>query len=170
MGVPVAPIPTGNKRRDEIVAVRARLSQRERDEPRWDPDNAAAWTAYFEARHARQMAAMPPGSITPRNNADSRPIWWGEPGRTLDRVLEHIRGTFDEDGKRKEKKRCLRRASPIPLAVVRPDEEAPSSGRASLSNDLVVLSDSDDDDDDTTLAVVLYTGDAGQSSSNAPRN
>ena len=162
-------MPTSNKRRDEIVAVRSRLSQRARGEPQWDPDNAAAWTEYFAARHVRQMAAMPPGTITPRNNAESRLIWWGEPGRTLDRVLEHIRRTFDEDGKRKVKKH-RRRASPVPLAIVQPDEEAPSrrSGRASPSDDLVVLSDSDDDD--TTLAVVLYTGDAGQSSSNAPGN
>ena len=114
------------------------------------------------------MAAMPSGTITPRNNADSRRIWWSQPGRTLDRVLEHIRRTFNEDGSRKEKKR-LRRASPVPLAVVRPEDEG-----ASPSDDLVVLSDSDDDDGDdaadTTLAVVVYTGDAGQSSSNAPGN
>ena len=118
------------------------------------------------------MAVMPLGTITPRNNAESRRIWWSQPGRTLGRVLEHIRRTFDEDGRRKEKKR-LRRASPVPLAIVQPDEEAPSrrSGRASPSDDLAVLSDSDDDD--TTLAVVLCTGDAGdvgQSSSNAPGN
>ena len=95
------------------------------------------------------MAAMPPGTITPHNNAESRLIWWSQPGNTLDRVLEHIRRTFDEDGKRKEKKR-RRRASPVPLAVVRPDD------------------DDDGDATDNTLAVVVYTGDAGQSSSNAP--
>ncbi|KAE8767009.1 hypothetical protein D1007_61685 [Hordeum vulgare] len=63
-GVPAPPPPSGADRHAEIAHIRLSLSASSRKQPRYAPDSNTLWTAYFERRHANQLA--------PTNNADPR--------------------------------------------------------------------------------------------------
>lgn len=91
-GVPVPPVPTGAERRAEIARIRSSLSEEHRRQPRYAPDSATLWTAYFERRREEQLASTNGGPALGRNNSEGRRLWWGVPGRTLEAVLEHIEG------------------------------------------------------------------------------
>ncbi|KAE8771676.1 Homeobox protein KNOX3 [Hordeum vulgare] len=88
-GVPVPPPPFGADRRAEITRIRSSLLEISRNLPRYAPDSNALWMAYFECRHADQLAAT--NSVEPRDrdNSEGRRQWWGVP--TLKVILEHIK-------------------------------------------------------------------------------
>jgi hypothetical protein len=73
---------------DEVLET---MSDEQRADPRFYPDNREAWTAFFPRRYERELAAYdgPPPPPT-RNNAAGRRRWWSAPGRTLEFVLDHI--------------------------------------------------------------------------------
>jgi hypothetical protein len=78
---------------DEVLET---MSDEERTESRFYPDNREAWTAFFHRRYERELAAYdgpPPPSMC--NNAAGRRRWWNAPGRTLEFVLEHIKNGND---------------------------------------------------------------------------
>lgn len=91
-GVPVPPPPSGADRRAEIARIRSSLPEQARQQPRYAPDSHTLWTAYFDRRHADQLAST--NGVEPRGrlNSEGRRQWWGVPGRTLEAVLEHIEG------------------------------------------------------------------------------
>jgi hypothetical protein len=73
---------------DKVLKV---MSDEQRAEPRFYPDNYQAWTAFFRRRYERELASYdgPPPPPT-RNNATGRHRWWSAPGHTLEAVLAHI--------------------------------------------------------------------------------
>src|SRR4051812_1186954 len=57
-GVPVLPVPREGAAFDrEVEAVRASMTEEERNDPKNAPGNVAAWTAYFEQRRAQVIAS-----------------------------------------------------------------------------------------------------------------
>jgi hypothetical protein len=67
------------------------MSDEQRADPRFYPDNREAWTAFFCRRYERELAAYDgPPPPPARNNAAGRRCRWSAPGRTLEFVLEHI--------------------------------------------------------------------------------
>ncbi|KAE8813485.1 Protein kinase APK1A, chloroplastic [Hordeum vulgare] len=82
----------GSDRRAEIARIRSGLPESLRNLPRYAPDSNALWTAYFERRHADQLAATNGVEPPDRHNSEGRRQWWGVLGRTLEAVLEHIEG------------------------------------------------------------------------------
>jgi len=75
----------------EIETVLAGMTDEQRADPQFFPDNYGAWTLYFRDRHARELASYDgPPPAPSRNNAAGRRRWWSAPGRTLTAVLEHI--------------------------------------------------------------------------------
>jgi hypothetical protein len=67
------------------------MTDEQRADPRFYPDNRETRTAFFRRRYERELAAYdgpPPSPV--RNNAAGLRCWWSAPGRTLDFVLEHI--------------------------------------------------------------------------------
>jgi hypothetical protein len=71
-------------------AVRVTLSEEQRAEERYLPDNYDAWNEFFRRRLERELAAYDcPPSPSARNNAVGR-RWWSAPGRALASVLTHI--------------------------------------------------------------------------------
>jgi hypothetical protein len=93
-GVPIPPPPVGGDTLDaEINAVLVTLSDEQRSEERFFPDNYATWNEFFQRRYEREPAAYdsPPPPPVHNNAAGHRP-WWSAPGRTLENVLTHIEG------------------------------------------------------------------------------
>jgi hypothetical protein len=67
------------------------MSDEQRANPRFYPDNREAWTAFFRHRYEHEMAVYDgPPPPPARNNAAGRRRWWSAPGRTLEFVLEYI--------------------------------------------------------------------------------
>jgi hypothetical protein len=92
--VPIPPPPVGRDALDaEIDTVLITLSDEQRTEPRFFPNNYDAWTDFFRRRYERELAAYdgPPPPPT-RNNAAGCHRWWSAPGRTLENVLAHSEG------------------------------------------------------------------------------
>jgi hypothetical protein len=89
--IPILPPPTGAALDTAIDEVIETMSDEQRAEPRFYPDNREAWTAFFLRRYERELAAYDgPPPPPARNNAVGRRRWWSTPGRTLEFVLEHI--------------------------------------------------------------------------------
>jgi hypothetical protein len=75
---------------DEVLET---MSDEQRTEPRFFPDNYPAWIEFFRRRYERELAAYdgpPPPPV--RNNAVGRRRWWSASGRTLENMLTHIEG------------------------------------------------------------------------------
>jgi hypothetical protein len=73
---------------DEVLET---ISDEQRADPRFYPDNQEAWKAFFRRHCERELAAYDgPPPPPARNNAAWRRRWWSAPGRTLEFVLEHI--------------------------------------------------------------------------------
>jgi hypothetical protein len=89
-GIPIPP-PTGAALDAAIDEAIETMSDEQRADPRFYPDNREAWTAFFRQWYERELAAYdgPPPSPA-RNNAVGCHRWWSAPGRTLEFVLEHI--------------------------------------------------------------------------------
>jgi hypothetical protein len=69
------------------------MSDEQRADPRFFPDNYPAWNEFFRRRYERELAAYDgPPPPPARNNAASRRRWWSASGRTLEYVLAHIEG------------------------------------------------------------------------------
>jgi hypothetical protein len=90
-GIPIPPPPTGAALDAAIDEVIETMSDEQRADPRFYPDNREEWIAFFRCRYERELAAYD-GSPPPpaRNNAIGRRRWWSTPGRTFEFVLEHI--------------------------------------------------------------------------------
>ncbi|KAE8795333.1 Homeobox protein KNOX3 [Hordeum vulgare] len=56
-GVPVPPLPSGADRRANIARIQLLMSESSWNQPRYASDSNMLWTAYFERRHAEQLAA-----------------------------------------------------------------------------------------------------------------
>jgi hypothetical protein len=68
------------------------MSDEQRADPRFYPNNREAWMAFFRRRFERKLAAYhSPPPLSVRNNAAGRRRWWSAPGRTLEFVFEHIK-------------------------------------------------------------------------------
>jgi hypothetical protein len=69
-GIPIPPPPTGaalNAAIDEVIET---MSDEQRADPRFYPDNWQAWTAFFRRRYERELAAYDSPPPPPaRNNA-----------------------------------------------------------------------------------------------------
>jgi hypothetical protein len=67
------------------------MSDEQRAEPRFYPDNSPAWNTIFRRRYEREIATYdgPPPPLA-RNNAAGRRRWWSAPDHTLEAVLAHI--------------------------------------------------------------------------------
>jgi hypothetical protein len=90
-GIPIPPPPTGAALDAAIDEVIETMSDEQRADPRFYPDNREAWTTFFRRRYERELAAYNgPPPPPARNNAAGRRRWWSAPGRTLEFVLEHI--------------------------------------------------------------------------------
>ncbi|KAE8803241.1 Homeobox protein KNOX3 [Hordeum vulgare] len=91
-GVTVPQPPTGAERWAGIACIRSGLPENGRNLPCYAPDSNMLWEAYFERWHADQLAAT--NGVDPRgfHNFEGRRQWWGVSGRTLEAVLEHIKG------------------------------------------------------------------------------
>jgi hypothetical protein len=86
-GIPIPPPPTGGAI-DEVIET---MSDEQRADPRFYPENREAWTAFFRRRYECELAAYEGPSPPPAcNNATGGRRWWSAPGRTLEFVLEHI--------------------------------------------------------------------------------
>jgi hypothetical protein len=95
-GIPIPPPPTGAALDAAIDEVLETMSDEQRAEPHFFPDNREAWTAFFRRRYERELAAYDgPPPPPARNNAAGRRRWWSAPGRTLEFVLEHIENGND---------------------------------------------------------------------------
>jgi hypothetical protein len=67
------------------------MSDEQRADPRFYPDNYPAWNAFFRCRYERKLASYDgPPPPHARNNAAGHRRWWSAPGRTLEAVLAHI--------------------------------------------------------------------------------
>jgi hypothetical protein len=90
-GIPIPLPPTGAALDAAINEIIEGMSDEQRADPRFYPDNYPAWNAFFRQRYERELAAYdgppPPPAC---NNAAGRRRWWSARGRTLEAVLEHI--------------------------------------------------------------------------------
>jgi hypothetical protein len=69
----------------------------ERNDPVWDPDNEAQWTAFFTERRNHELVRYEGnGPPLANRNAAVWKLWWGIPGRTLAFVLDHPRLTMPQ--------------------------------------------------------------------------
>ncbi|KAE8811784.1 Homeobox protein KNOX3 [Hordeum vulgare] len=91
-GVPVPPSPSGADWWAKIVRIRSSLPESSSNLLRYAPDSNTLWAAYFERRHADQLAATNGVEPRVRHNVEGRRQWWGIPGRTFEVVFEHIKG------------------------------------------------------------------------------
>jgi hypothetical protein len=75
---------------DEVIRT---LSDEQRAEPHFFPDNYRAWNEFFRRRYERELASYdgPPPPPT-RNNSAGRRRWWSAPSHTLENMLTHIEG------------------------------------------------------------------------------
>jgi hypothetical protein len=90
-GIPIPPPPMGAALDAAIDEVIETMSDEQRADPRFYPDNREAWTAFFCRRYECELAAYDNPSPPPtRTNAVGRRRWWSTPGHTLEFVLEHI--------------------------------------------------------------------------------
>jgi hypothetical protein len=90
-GIPIPPPPTGAALDTAIDEVLETMSDEQRVDPRFFPDNREPWTSFFRRRYERELAAYDgPPPPPARNNAVGRRRWWSAPGRTLEFVLQHI--------------------------------------------------------------------------------
>jgi hypothetical protein len=90
-GIPIPPPPTGAALDAAIDEIIEGMSDEQRAEPRFYPDNYPAWNAFFRRRYERELAAYDgPPPPPARNNAVGRRRWWSARGRALEAVLEHI--------------------------------------------------------------------------------
>jgi hypothetical protein len=89
--IPIPPLPTGAALDAAIDEVIVTMSDEQRADPHFYPDNWEAWTAFFHCRYERELAAYdgppPPPAC---NNSAGRRHWWSAPGRTLEFILDHI--------------------------------------------------------------------------------
>jgi hypothetical protein len=73
---------------DEVIGT---LSDEQRAEPRFFPDNYRAWNEFFRRRYECELASYDEPPHPPaRNNTAGRRRWWSAPGRTLENT--HIEG------------------------------------------------------------------------------
>ncbi|KAE8769962.1 Protein kinase APK1A, chloroplastic [Hordeum vulgare] len=91
-GVPVSSPPSRDDRWAEIARIWSSLPESSRNLSRYAPESNTLWTAYFERRHADQLAAANRVEPCSCHNSEGRRQRWGIPGRTLEAVLEHIEG------------------------------------------------------------------------------
>jgi hypothetical protein len=71
---------------DEVIET---MTNEQRADPRFYPDNREAWTAFFRRRYECELAAYDgPPPHPARNNAAGRRRWWSAPSRTLEFVLD----------------------------------------------------------------------------------
>ncbi|KAE8821197.1 Homeobox protein KNOX3 [Hordeum vulgare] len=91
-GVSVPLPPCRADRRAEIAHIRSSLSESSGNVPRYVPDSNTLWMAYFEHRHADQLAATNGVERRGHHNSEGCRLWWGVPVRTLEVILEHIEG------------------------------------------------------------------------------
>jgi hypothetical protein len=90
-GIPIPPPPTAAALDAAIDEVLETMSDEQRADPCFYPDNREAWTAFFRHCYECELAAYdgppPPPAC---NNAAGCRRWWSAPGRTLEFVLDHI--------------------------------------------------------------------------------
>ncbi|KAE8815333.1 Homeobox protein KNOX3 [Hordeum vulgare] len=91
-GVPMPPTSSGDDRRVEIARIWSSLPEASRNLPRYAPDSNTLFMAYFKHCHTNQLAATNGADSRGRFNSEGRQLWWGIPDRTLEAVLEHIKG------------------------------------------------------------------------------
>ncbi|KAK1605607.1 hypothetical protein QYE76_029280 [Lolium multiflorum] len=91
IGVP-PPKPGTDQWRDDIKARRAQLTADKRLDPTWTANNDDWWKTYFKAKYDVEMH-ITHGLVGGPNswNKDSRALFWGVPGRTLENVIRGIR-------------------------------------------------------------------------------
>jgi hypothetical protein len=91
-GVPIPPPLVGTALDVAIDEILETMSDEQRAEPRFYPDNYPAWMEFFRRNYERELTAYD-GPLPPptRNNAAGRRGWWSAPGRTLEAVLAHIK-------------------------------------------------------------------------------
>jgi hypothetical protein len=91
-GIPIPPPPQGAALDAAIDEILEGMSDEQRADPRFYPDNYPAWNAFFRRRYECELAVYdgPPPPPPARNNAAGRRRWWSARGRTLEAVLEHI--------------------------------------------------------------------------------
>jgi hypothetical protein len=90
-GVPIPPPPQGATLDAAIDEILEGMSDEQRADPRFYPDNYPAWNAFFRRRYEHELATYDnPPPPPARNNATGRRRWWSVPGRTLEAVLAHI--------------------------------------------------------------------------------
>jgi hypothetical protein len=90
-GVPIPPPPQGAALDAAIDEILEGMSDEQRADPRFYPDNYPAWNVFFWRRYECELAAYdgpPPPPV--RNNAVGCRRWWSARGRTLEAVLKHI--------------------------------------------------------------------------------
>jgi hypothetical protein len=92
-GIPIPSPPVGAALDAAIDEVLKIMSDEQRAEPRFFPDNYPAWNEFFHRRYDRELASYdgPPPPLA-RNNAAGHRRWWSAPGSTLENVLTHIEG------------------------------------------------------------------------------
>jgi hypothetical protein len=90
-GVPIPPPPQGAALDAAIDEILEGMSDEQRADPRFYPDNYPVWNVFFWRRYERELATYDVPSPPPaRNNAAGRHRWWSACGRTLEAVLMHI--------------------------------------------------------------------------------
>jgi hypothetical protein len=90
-GVPIPPPPQGAALDAAIDEILEGMSDEQRADPRFYPNNYPAWNAFFRRRYERELAAYDgPPPPPARNNAAGRRRWLSARGRTLEAILTHI--------------------------------------------------------------------------------
>jgi hypothetical protein len=92
-GIPIPPPPVGAALDAAINEVLETMSDEQRAEPRFFPDNYPAWNEFFCRRYEWELVAYNgPPPPPARNNAADHRHWWSAPGLTLENMLTHIEG------------------------------------------------------------------------------
>jgi hypothetical protein len=90
-GIPIPPPPTGAALDAAIDEIIEGMSDEQRADLRFYPDNYPTWNSFFRRRYERKLAAYDgPPPPPARNNAAGRRRWWSARGRTLEAILAHI--------------------------------------------------------------------------------
>jgi hypothetical protein len=90
-GVPIPPPPQGAALDAAIDEILEGMSDEQRADPRFYPDNYPVWNTFFRRRYERELTVYDgPSSPPMRNNTAGRRHWWSAPDRTLKAVLTHI--------------------------------------------------------------------------------